>query len=156
MVIHSDLNAKQMKKKFPLCFSSKLLANLCTHFTLKSYALFITKRQLRESSETEVLVYYLFIKSGDLKCSSRHPPPAVLTAQCSIMRTCPVTSFFIVNGRSNPLKTPQYNASQHAPSFSCWLYAVSFLLTVSKAVKATQMSTFTYCFPPHSWTSCSN
>lgn len=62
----------------------------------------------------------------------------------------PSKFFLIVNGTVIPVKTPQYNASQHALSFSCWLFTASSLLTVSKAVKAIQMSTFTYCFLPHS------
>lgn len=56
------------------------------------------------------------------------------------------SNFFIVNGRAASLKTPHYNASQHAPSFSRRLCTASSLL---KALRAIQMSTFTYCFLPH-------
>lgn len=96
-------------RKFPLCFSSKLLADLCTHFTPKSYALFTTKRQLRETSDAEVLVYYfsLLYKIRRPEMLLQWPAPCSSDSTVQHYENLP-SNFFIVNKRSNPVKTPQY------------------------------------------------
>lgn len=118
-------------KKFPLCFSSKLLADLCTHFTPNP----VLSLLLKGSSEKQLMQRYWFmtfhyslllfitlfitlykIRRSEMLLQSPAPCSSDSTVQHYENLPC---NFLRVNRKSNPVKTPQYNASRLAPSFSC-------------------------------------